>query len=93
MSVDTIEELPPPTGNTVYWHIQDHAVFEEVQKLLHGIRQWTLWCDAEEVGKLRDQLTGLPGFPKMQPGDHIQARFWPKPVILTPRTHFVRPTR
>ena len=76
--------LPLPTGNTIRWFIEDGDIFNEVSRLLRGIRQWTDWGDAAEVGHLREALTGLPGFPLMRPGDHLEVRYRPAPRIVVP---------
>jgi hypothetical protein len=87
---DLFDDIPKPTGTIRTWWIDDYDVFEEIRKLLGAIHQNTLWNYADEVYRLREILTGLPGFPKMDPGDKIEVRLRQKPTILIPRTYSAR---
>jgi len=92
-ATDLFDDIPRPTGTIRQWWIDDHDTFEEIRRLLGAIKQNTLWGYADEVYKLREILTGLAGFPHMDPGDRIEIRLRQKVRILVPRTYSERSTR
>jgi len=87
---DLFDDIPKPTGTIRQWWVDDWDTFEEIHRLLGAIKQNTLWDYPDEVYRLREILTSLPGFPLMEPGDHIEVRFRQKVSILMPRTNLVR---